>query len=41
MADLDASIEGCVAGDDLEVRRIVTDLPAPISEAWISWLPRC
>ena len=36
MADLNASIEGFVAGDDLEVRRTVTDLPAPISEAWIT-----
>jgi hypothetical protein len=36
MADLSVSITGFVAGDDLEIRRTVTDLPAPIQIAWLT-----
>lgn len=36
MSDLSVAISGFVAGDDLEVRRTVTDLPAAIATAWLA-----
>ena len=37
MSDLAVQITGFVVGDDLEVRRTVTDLPAPIESAWLTF----
>lgn len=36
MSDLAIAITGFVGGDDLEVRRTVTDLPAAIDVAWLT-----
>jgi len=36
MSDLAVEITGFVAGDDLEIRRTVTDLPAAIAVAWLT-----
>jgi hypothetical protein len=36
MSDLTVEITGFVAGDDLEIRRTVTDLPAAIDAAWLT-----
>lgn len=36
MPDLDASITGYVAGDDLVIRRTITSLPDAIAAAWIT-----
>ena len=36
MSELAIEITGFVAGDDLEIRRTVTDLPAAITLAWLS-----
>ncbi len=36
MSDLAIEITGFVAGDDLEIRRTVTDLPAAIDLAWLT-----
>lgn len=36
MSDLGIEIAGFVEGDDLEVRRTVTDLPAAIAVAWLT-----
>ena len=36
MSDLAVGIAGFVAGDDLEIRRTVTDLPAGIATAWLT-----
>jgi len=36
MSDLTVEITGFVAGDDLEIRRTVTDLPSPIESAWLT-----
>ncbi len=36
MSDLDTAITGFVVGDDLEIRRTVTDLTAPIEIAWLT-----
>lgn len=36
MSNLGISISGFVAGDDLEIRRTVTDLTAPIETAWLT-----
>jgi hypothetical protein len=36
MSGLTAEITGFVEGDDLEVRRTVTDLPAAIAVAWLT-----
>ena len=36
MSNLTVEITGFVAGDDLEVRRTVTDLPAAIEVAWLT-----
>jgi hypothetical protein len=36
MSDLTVEITGFVAGDNLEIRRAVTDLPSPIVTAWIT-----
>ena len=36
MSNLTVEITGFVVGDDLEVRRTVTDLPAAIEAAWIT-----
>ena len=36
MSDLTVEITGFVAGDDLEIRRTVTDLPSPIEAAWLT-----
>ena len=36
MPDLTVEITGFVAGDDLEIRRTVTDLPSPIESAWLT-----
>jgi len=36
MSDLTVEITGFVVGDDLEVRRTVTDLPAAIDTAWLT-----
>lgn len=36
MSDLAIEITGFVEGDDLEVRRTVTDLPAAIAVAWLT-----
>ncbi len=36
MSDLAVAITGFVAGDDLEIRRAVTDLPAAIEVAWLT-----
>jgi len=36
MSDLTVEIAGFVVGDDLEVRRTVTDLPAAIEAAWLT-----
>lgn len=36
MSDLAASITDKVAGDDLEIRRTVTGLPAAITDAWLT-----
>ena len=37
MSDLAVQITGFVVGDDLEIRRTVTDLPAPIESAWLTF----
>lgn len=36
MSDLATEIAGFVVGDDLEIRRAVTDLPAAIETAWLT-----
>ena len=36
MSDLTVEITGFVAGDDLEIRRTVTDLPEAIETAWLT-----
>lgn len=36
MSDLAASITGFVAGDDLEVRRGVTEVPSALDKAWLT-----
>ena len=36
MSDLAVEITGFVVGDDLEIRRTVTDLPAAIETAWLT-----
>ena len=36
MSDLTVEITGFVAGDDLEIRRTVTDLPEAIATAWLT-----
>lgn len=36
MARLDVAITGYIAGDDLEIRRTVTDLPDAIAVAWLT-----
>ncbi len=36
MSDLAVAITGFVVGDDLEIRRTVTDLEAPIEVAWLT-----
>ncbi len=36
MSDLTAAITGFVVGDDLEIRRAVTELVAPIEVAWLT-----
>ena len=36
MSDLTIEIVGFVVGDDLEIRRTVTDLPAAIETAWLT-----
>lgn len=36
MSDLAVAISGFVVGDDLEIRRTVTDLPADIEAAWLT-----
>lgn len=36
MSDLSTTISGFVVGDDLEIRRSVTDLIAPIEVAWLT-----
>ena len=36
MSDLSIEITGFVAGDDLEIRRTVTELPAAIEVAWLT-----
>jgi len=36
MSDLAVAITGFVVGDDLEIRRTVTDLVAPIEVAWLT-----
>ena len=36
MSDLTVEITGFVVGDDLEIRRTVTDLPAAIDAAWVT-----
>jgi len=36
MSDLTIEITGFVVGDDLEIRRTVTDLPAAIETAWLT-----
>lgn len=36
MSDLTVEIAGFVAGDDLEIRRAVTNLPSPIESAWLT-----
>ena len=36
MSDLTVEIRGFVVGDDLEIRRTVTDLPAAINAAWLT-----
>ena len=36
MSDLTVEITGFVVGDDLEIRRTVTDLPAAIDSAWLT-----
>ncbi len=36
MSDLAIEITGFVVGDDLEVRRAVTDLPAAVETAWLT-----
>jgi hypothetical protein len=36
MSDLAIEIAGFVVGDDLEIRRAVTDLPAAIVAAWLT-----
>jgi len=36
MSDLTIEITGFVVGDDLEIRRTVTDLPSPIESAWLT-----
>ncbi len=36
MSDLCVAITGFVTGDDLEIRRTVTDLIAPIEIAWLT-----
>ena len=36
MSDLAVAISGFVVGDDLEIRRTVTELVAPIEVAWLT-----
>jgi hypothetical protein len=36
MADLDVAISGFVVGDDLEIRRTVTDSPDAVETAWLT-----
>jgi hypothetical protein len=36
MSDLAVEITGFVTGDDLEIRRTVTDLPEEIAAAWLT-----
>jgi hypothetical protein len=36
MSDLAIAITGFVVGDDLEIRRAVTELPAAIEAAWLT-----
>lgn len=36
MSDLTVAITGFVVGDDLEIRRTVTELAAPIELAWLT-----
>jgi hypothetical protein len=36
MSDLAVEITGFVVGDDLEIRRTVTNLPAAIATAWLT-----
>jgi hypothetical protein len=36
MSNLSVEITGFVAGDDLEIRRTVTELPADIETAWLT-----
>lgn len=36
MSELAATITGYVTGDNLEIRRTVTDLPAAIAVAWLT-----
>ncbi len=36
MSDLTVAITGFVVGDDLEIRRTVTELVAPIEVAWLT-----
>jgi hypothetical protein len=36
MSELAVQITGFVVGDDLEIRRTVTDLPAAIEAAWLT-----
>jgi hypothetical protein len=36
MSDLAVEITGFVAGDDLEIRRTVTELPEEIAAAWLT-----
>lgn len=36
MSELSATISGYVVGDDLEVRRTITGLPAAITDAWMT-----
>jgi hypothetical protein len=36
MSELEVEISGFVVGDDLEIRRTVTDLPADIEAAWLT-----
>jgi hypothetical protein len=36
MSALSTEITGFVVGDDLEIRRTVTDLPAAVAKAWLT-----
>lgn len=36
MSDLSVPISGYVVGDDLEIRRTITGLPAAIDKAWLT-----